>query len=74
MAGSNAHTCLQIVRASGDGAATSMGIMFVGCHGGHRKTRCAMSKGTMEKDEDSNGRRTPTCCKPNPSRANISVG
>ena len=72
MAGSNAHTSLQIVRASGDGAATSMGIMFVGCHEGHRKTRCAISKGLMEKD--SNGRRTPTCGKPNPSRANFRVG
>ena len=72
MAGSNAHTSLQIVRASGDGAATSMGIMFVGCHGVHRKTRCAMSKGLIAKE--SIGRRTPTCCKLNPSRANFCVG
>jgi len=78
MAGSNAHTSLQIVRASGDGAATAMWIMFVGCHGGHRKTRCAMSKGLMEKDsngrtfdfgcpeKDSNGRTTPTAVSPTP--------
>ena len=64
MAGSNAHTSLQIVRATGEGAATSMRMKCVGCHGGHRQTRWAMSKGLTEKD--SNGRRTPTCCKPPP--------
>ncbi len=64
MAGSNAHTSLQMVRASGEGAATSMGNKSVSCHGGHMQTRCALSKVLM--DKDSNGRRTPTYCKPNP--------
>ncbi len=63
-AGSNAHTSLQMVRASGEGAATSMGKECVGCHGEHRQTRCAMSKGVVEKD--SNGRITPTYVSPTP--------
>ena len=62
MARSNVHTSLQMVRASGEGAATSLGKECVGSRGSHRQTRCAVRnvpRHLFPVEKNFNGRMTP---------------
>jgi hypothetical protein len=70
MAGSNAHTSLQRVRASGE--VQQRPRECVGYHGIHRQTRCAVrnvSRQVFPMEKNSNGRISPTYWKPSPPRA-----